>query len=807
MILRDLRLAFRGLRRSPGFALAAMLTLSLGIGAATTVFSVVYAVLYRPLPFPNADRLVQIVQVLPPRGATGDATRAGLSAAQISEWRATSRTFEEIGGYGVTSAALTGIDVPVRLQGARVSVSLFRALGVKPFAGRLFSPDEEHEGNDRVAILAFTTWREYFGADPGVVTSRVTLNGLPHQVIGIMPEGFGFPSVASPLQVNSRGALDDAPEFWLPQIAAARPDPKVRARGMSLIPTFALIRKGISIDQVTAEANTLMPARPGEQVPVELVTAGSEDTRTIRPVLLLFNAAVAFVLCIAAINVVNLLLARTAHRQQELMVRLALGARPAQLLRAAVAEAVLLAVGGGAIGCGGAFVALAALHRLPPYLLPRIDEVRIDGVVLAFTAMLSVTCGLIIGMTSALQGLRAHWSRPKAHAVAGMAAERQRPLRVLVVTEIAAGMVLFAGAALLLTSFARLMSVDPGFDPSRVLSFRVGLPATRFPSPSSQSAAIRAILEGLHATPGVRAASVSDTPLGLGGVGWPIRIDGQEHQEPVAFREVGPGFLTTVGIPLRHGRDVGIRDQGTPVAVVNEAFARKYLAGENPLGHRVDFQDWAPNLTIVGVFADIRPQRLDRPVDPELYIARAEAASMPAPTFFVQTSGSPAALTGNVRAVVRQVDSSLAVYQTAPLAEVIARNHADAKIYSVTASSFAAVALVLAAIGLYGVLAYSVSARTREVGLRMALGASVRHVLVLVLREALVLTTVGVTMGLAGAWFLSRSLQTLLFGVTSHDPATLGAAAALFVLAAMLAAYLPARRATLIDPVVALKTE
>ena len=487
-VFRDLRIAARGLLRNPGFTAVAVLTLALGIGATTAVFSVVYGVLFRPLPFPNADRLVQIIQT---REGESGRSRPGLTLGQVTEWRATSRTLSNIGYSGEERARLTGVETPVLLLGARVSVTLFGALGALPLLGRTFVEEDEQTGNTDVVILNYRTWSSRFGSDSQIVDKRITLNERPYRVLGVMPEGFGFPSLAfSPaMSLNSAGELDDDPEFWTPIPARPRPAPPLPAgAGGTLVPTFALLRPGVTIEQAAAEANTLMPAWAGERRRVELVDLRIEQARTVRPILLLFQSGVVFVLFIACVNVVNLLLARASDRRNELAIRLTLGATRAQIARHAASEGLLLALGGGALGCLLAYQATYALRALPPYLLPRMDEIRVDTTVLAFTCALSVASGIVVGLFTAarvLRGDRSLWLGRRAASLATLP-RRQHPSRVLVIAEIAAGIVLLAGAGLLLTSFARLTSVDPGFEPSGVFTFRVGLPQSRYRTAAAQ---------------------------------------------------------------------------------------------------------------------------------------------------------------------------------------------------------------------------------------------------------------------------------------------------------------------------------
>ena len=802
-ILRDVRFAARGLRRNRGFTAAAVLTLALGIGATTAVFSVVYGVIFRPFPFPNADRIVQVVQLIPQRSG-GAPSRVGLTADQVTEWRATSRTLAEIGYSTPSSMALTGVATPIRLNGAAVTVSLFRALGVEPVRGRIFTNDDELPGNERVVILSRETWAARFGSVDSILESSIALNERSYRVVGVMPDRFRFPSFALPsMSLNSAGELSDAPEFWIPIVAGPRPAGPAKG-GFTARKTFALLRPDVAVQQATAEANTLMPARLNERYPIELVNARVEEARAVRPTLLVFQAAVLFVLFIACVNVVNLLLARAASRRHELAIRRALGASRGQLARYAVAEGVIVGAGGGVLGCLLAYQSVALFRALPPFVLPRMAEVRVDGVVLALACGLSVAAGLAVGVAAALRTVRddlvpgsGTW-QPRT-ASAGRA---HRPSRALQVAQTAAGVVLLAGAGLLLNSFARLTSVDRGFKPEDVYTFRIALPA------SYQSAARRAFHDefgaALRRMPGVSSIGASDFMLGQGSIGFKTIVDGEQHSTDVAFNVLAPGVFDTLRIPLR-GRDFMDRDR-TPkaaVAIVNETFARRFFAGGDPIAQRIGFQNW-PSLEIVGVAGDTRMADVTSEIRPAIYLPQdAETAAGGYVVRIARTGAMPAA----AQAAAARIDDNAVVFNATTMDTLLARTVASPRLYSATAAGFAIVAVALAALGLYGVLAYSVGTRTREFGIRIALGASPGTVVRRVMREALGTVLLGVAVGIAGALYLSRFLEALLFGVQPRDPLTLGAVAILFLAVAALACYVPARRATRVDPVVALRAE
>lgn len=804
-LVRDLRYGARGLARTPAFSAAAILTIAIGVGATTAVFSVVYGVLLRPLPFPTADRLVSVVQLLPSRDG-GEPGRAGLSPGQIAEWSATSRSFAEIGSYAFTSFSLTGVPTPVRLNGSTISVGLLRATGVAPIAGRMFTDDDASPGNDHVVVLEHGTWIKRFGGSRELVDRTIDLNGQPYRVIGVMPDGFGFPSVATPgMSLSADGDLKDGPEFWVPFTRIPRPAGPATG-GLSLVPTFALLRPGVGLEQARAEANTLMPARASVRWPVDLVSAHVEQTRRVRRVLLIFQAAVLFVLFIACANVTNLLLARAAARQRELLVRIALGASRADVARYAVLESTIIGVVGGALGCAGAALAVALVRRLPPYVLPRLSAIRIDGTVLAFASAVAVGAGLAVGAWSAARLWRSHSADGAAwRGAGGSAGKAHRPSRTLVIAETAAGVTLLAGAALLLGSFVRMTNVDRGLDASGVYSFRVSLPP-HIQTPLAQHVFHDAFSEALRSVPGVSSIAVVERSLGSMSITFKLTAGGNAREGAFAYQRISPGLFATLRIPIR-GRDFGAGDrrETASTAVVSELFARRYFPDGNAIGQHVGFQELT-DLEIVGVAGDIRPRDLDERLDPMIYLPAQTSRGFGSPTYLVR-AGRNVRLPAEIRAAAARIEPSAVLFDATPLDDLVARQVATPKFYGLTASGFAAVAVLLAALGLYGVLSYSVSTRTREFGIRIAIGATSRRVIAGVLRETAGTVIVGVAAGLVGAYYSSRFLESLLFGVRPHDPATLALVTLLFLAVAALACYIPARRATAVDPVTALRAE
>lgn len=806
IVLRDLRFAARGLRRTPGFTATAIATLAIGIGASTAVFSVVYGVMFRPLPFPNADRLVQVVQLL---GEAGDVpAREGLTPDQVTEWRATSRTLREVGYYVPRSASLTGVGTAVRLNGAAVSVSLFRALGAQAVKGRIFADEDQLPGHDNVVILSHSTWARWFSTADDVIGRAIWLDGRRCIVVGIMGEDFGFPSLASPrMGLNSAGELAEVPEFWMPIVVLSRLVGPAKG-GMTLVPTLALLRSGVTVQEATAEVNTLMPARLGERYQIELVSARVEQARAVRPVLLVFQIAVLFVLSIACVNVLNLLHARAAHHHGDLLVRQALGATRWHLATYSVAEGVLLAFGGCIGGCLLTYVVVALLRTLPPFVLPRMAAIRVDAVVLVFACGISIAAGVIVGIADWFRATRRDLAQraPQWGFRRIGAGKITRPPPFLLVWEIAAGVVLLAGAALLLTSFAKLTSVDRGFEPDGVFTFRVSLP-TKYEEAAAALAFHDPFTAALDRIPRVTSVAASSGRFGRTNTAFKVGIKDRQVSTRVAYVVVTPGLFGTLRIPLR-GRDFRPSDRrrSPQTVIVNETFARRLLDDRNVVGQTIRFQS-SSELQVIGVAGDTRTDALDAAIVPTIYLPQQlDGGGFRTPTYVLRTSGKPALLPA-IRAAARRLEPDAVIFEATGLQELLARGTVIAGLYSATAAGFAVVAVLLAAMGLYGLLSYSVATRTREIGIRIALGASTGAVIRGVLRETLQTVLAGVAVGILATLYLSRFIEALLFGIRPRDPATLLAVAVVFISVAGMACYLPTRRATRIDAAAALRTE
>jgi putative ABC transport system permease protein len=812
-LLRDIGLAVRSLRRSPGFTAVAVFTLALGIGATTTVFSVVYGVLFRPLPFPAADRFVEIVQVIQSRGS-GETYRAGLTPDQFLNLQEHSTLLEGVGVFGgYAPRTLTGIPVPARLSGAMFDAQVFDALGVGPLLGRTLRPEDSDPGADPVVILSERTWRTYFNRNPAILETRITLNDVPTRVVGIMPDAFTFPSLASEtMSRNSAGEIEDAPEFWIPSGRFQRVG---TSDGFSILRAHAVLKPGVSPAQALAEVRSLIGPLPGNRVvPVELVNARTEMAERHSRALAIFQLGVVLVLLIACVNVTNLLLTRAAGRRRELAVRMALGASRSRIVREGTAEAIVLSVLGGALGCFVAYGLIAALHTLPPHVFPRLREVRVDGVVLLFALGLSFLTGLSVGLLAALRVASASVMsqlRPIVlHAPTAMARIRLRPSNLLVVAEIAATVVLLTAGGLLVSSFVKLVTVDLGYDPQDVISLQVSLPKARYGTPEAHERFYREVSDQLRGMPGVTAVGATDSPLLYSLINFdPITIDGTRAttKAELSIRRISPDFFRTLRVPLVEGREFR-DDDWSPVAtkvVVNQAFANAHFPAASPIGHRIDWSG-RKGLEIIGVVSDSR-QRPEGEIQQSLYLPIDAGGYLGSMVLLVRSDREPGDIVTAARRILARVDPQVAAYNAASVDEILTHASASPRLYGFVAVSCALLALTLSAIGLYGVLAYSVGSRTHEFGIRIALGAQTGAVRWQVLRQGLVLSTIGLALGLAGSYAAAQALSSLLFGITPDDLTTFAGATSLLLMTAIAACLVPSIRATRVDPVVALRAE
>jgi putative ABC transport system permease protein len=839
----DVRYAARTLRRSPGFAVVAIVTLALGIGANTAIFSVVNAVLLRSLPYKDADGLYRIFGSVPPTdNPNGPARRVpGVQVADLAPLRAQTKTLSHVAFYLPLQVTRTGRDDVARIEGARMTADALSMLGAQPILGRSFEPREEVSGADTVAILSYALWQRSFGGTPDALGQNLTLDGRTYSIIGVMPQGFQFP--------------DTQTRFWIPFVATDFPlmggSPLVR------------LKPGITPEAAAAEVTSLLPqiraSRPaapgpfgaGPPPPPTYELVGMQDLMVapVRPALLVLTVAVGLVLLIACVNVANLLLARTTSRQREIAIRLAIGAGRARLLRQALTESVLLAVGGGAAGMALAYGGIHLLQALaagaprrdigPGFTLPRIDEIGLDWRVLAFTLAMSIITGLLFGLAPAIRRAQptpmdALREGAGASSSGFSLLRRNRTQGLLVVSEIAMAVMLFIGGALLIRCVVNLANVDPGYEAAHVMTAQVSLPRGRYSAGPQFTAFTEELTTRLQRLNGVRGVGYARqlptvrmrqltllrfTPEMPARPPAPPPFDGRQRTEEPDTRLVSREFLKVMGVRLIAGRMFDAQDAaGRPqVMLINQTLATSGFLGENPIGRQVYALGRAP-WEVVGVVSDVRQFDLDQDPDPQIFIDYRQdppprvplppfAGPAPAPYFAVRTADDPLAVAASMRGIVRELEPQATLDNIASMEQLVSNSFARPRLYAVLLGVFAGVAVALTAIGIYGVMAYSVAQRIREIGIRMALGAQRGDVMGLVLGQSLVLTALGIAAGIAGAFAVTRYLQQMLFGLTPLDPATFVAVAAAFGVIATLAAFVPARRATRVDPLVALRCE
>jgi len=803
---RDLVYAWRRLAQAPGFTTVAVLTLALGIGSTSTIFSVTEAVLLRPLPFRDPGGLVAVSQ----RGTDGQATGVPVSFTKYEAIRDQARTLDRVAVYYPLSVSLGGESEPEQVAAAHVSGDLFDLLGTAAARGRAFSADEQAPGGPDVAVIAEALWQRRFGGDPGRLGRTIRLDGRDVAVIGVLPGSFRFPP-----QVPE-------PQVWLPR--AFDVDSLTAAQvhsGASYLSLVARLRPGATVAQAQADLEAIdarYRERFGSYVDAaryrlqaqSLAESLRGDSR--RPLAVLM-AAVAFVLLIVCTNVASLQLARAGARAREISVRKALGASRSRLLRQLLVESLVLSVLGGALGVLLATAALPLLPRVTAGTLPRLEESRIDGTVLLFSLALCVATALAFGVVPALHASRGDLRDGLAQGGRGSSDGGARlRLRVLFVGEVALALVLLTGAGLLVRSLAGLVGVDPGFRPEGVVAVPVVLPPARYTEPVRQVEFYRQLLERTRALPGVKAAAATSYVPLSGAFRFVFfcpegRVCEGIGKDPViAQRQVTPDYFEATRTPILRGRAFTAADAAAslPVAIVNETTARRYWPGADPIGkHLANSRDRVER-EVVGVAADVKFRSLDAPSVEEMYLPL-DQSPWPAMTVLVRAEGDPRPLGSAVRREVARLDPDIAVSGIRTLDEIVGNSVAQPQLVERVVAAFALLALALASVGIYGVMSFSVAQRTREIGIRMALGAGPRDVLGLVLGEGLGLTLVGMAAGLAAAFALTRLMAGLLFGVSATDPVAFGAAVAVLALTALLACFVPARRGMRLEPVRALR--
>jgi putative ABC transport system permease protein len=804
---QDVRFGVRMLAKNPGFAAVAVLTLGLGIGANTAIFSVVNAVLLRPLPFENPDQLVMIWQTNTQKGILQDL----VSPQNLHDWQQQSHTFGQIAAFNPRGFSLTGTDEPEQLPGTFVSVELFPMLGANPLLGRNFLPDEGRPGGNRAVIISFALWQRRFGGDPDLVGKSLTLNDAIYTVVGIMPAKFQFPIQGQfPIPVS---------EVWAPLAI----DPAQVNRGSRELFTIGRLQSGVSIEEAQAEMATIAQ-RLAEQYPdsnrgigVHLVGYHQQLTGNLRAALLILLGAVVFVLLIACANVANLLLARAATRQRELAIRTALGAGRARLMRQLLTESMLLSLLGGALGLALALWNFNAIVAALPAHMPRAAEIHVDRQVLVFTFAVAVMTGVIFGLVPALQAsslnLNEALKESGGKGTGGFVRHRVRSL--LIVTEIALALVLLVGAGLLIKSFHRLQQVNAGFNPENVLSVPVVMPQSRYPDGNARVAFINRIMEKMKALPGVQAvAGVTILPLSGEYSSASFIVEGQtvspEGRNIANMRAATPDYFRVMSIPIIKGRGFTEQDHSDAptVVIINESFERLYFPDEEPIGKHVispASRDGVP-MTIVGVAGDVRNGGPEDEPRPEFYYSYFQN---PIRFMFmaIRTSAEPSGLIPAIRREIWSEDKDLPLANISTLEQMLGKTTAQRRFNLLLLGLFSGLALVLAVVGIYGVVSYAVTQRTHEIGLRLALGAQPGDVRKLVIRQGMIPVVAGIAIGLSGALALTRLMKSLLFGVSATDPLTFVGLSLLLVVVALVACWIPARRATKVDPLLALRYE
>jgi len=812
-LFQDIRFAVRQFLKSPGFTAVAVITLALGIGANTAIFSVVNGALLRPLGFPEPDRLVRVWHVPPAKSFPG-MTRFAVSAANYVDWENQNHVFERMTIYTYRGFTFTGGDKPLQVDACAVSRGFFDALGVRPMLGRTLLPEEDQPGRSNVVVLSFRFWQEHFGSNPDVVGHNIVMGGQNFLVAGVMPASFRLPDFA---------------QMWTP---LAWTDQERAVRGEHHYVVMARLKAGASVAGAQAEMNTIS-SRLEQLYPADdkgwgaiVVPLHDDLVSDVRPAMLILLGAVACVLLIACVNVANLILAKGFSRQKEIAIRTAMGATSGRVLRQVLTESVLLALVGGLLGLSYAHFGIRLIMAFLSDKLPRSVEVGLDGYVLLFTAAISLLTGILSGMLPALRLARKNVSETLKQGLGRMDTDSSghRTRSVLVVSEVALSLVLLTGAGLLIRSFWRLHAVNPGFDSHGVLTANVSVAPTKFPQPAGQVHFFEEVLQRVRTLPGVTTAGViDDIPMSGGGSNQPIAIEGRpavpmSEQPEVDVRLISPGYMTTLRIPVLRGRDLNDGDvAGRPAAIlISESMARRFWANEDAIGKHLTLTFY-PDVSreVVGVVRDVKDDGLDqtRPAAC-LYVPLAQV-SAPAMggwhsfsmTLVVRTDTTPASAGSAVTSAVNQIDPEVPVKDLLTMDDVVTTSLSQQRFNMLLLGAFAALALVLAAIGIYSVLSYSVKRRVTEIGIRLALGARVPDVLRMVVIEGMKPALLGVAIGVVAALALGRVISTLIFEVKPSDPLTFVAVALLLAAVACLASIIPAYRAAKVDPMVALRYE
>ncbi|MEK6286650.1 MAG: ABC transporter permease [Acidobacteriota bacterium] len=793
-LLQDLRYAIRMLLKKPGFTAVVVITLALGIGANTAIFSVVNGVLLQPLPFKDAHRLVA-VRASNPKGFNEP---IGASFPDFKDWKEQNQVFQYIAGFTGQSLTLTGEDEPLRVRGQSVSAAFFPMLEAEPVLGRVFLPDEEKRGQAKVVVLSHGFWQRRFGGDEGIVGRTLTLDGSPYTVVGVLSPGFRF--------------LRDV-DLWTPLDV---PAVLQQARGGRYLQVVAKLKPETSLEQASAGMTTLAHQLESEYSQsnsgwgVSVVSLQEKVVGNVKQGLLVLLAAVGFVLLVACANVANLLLTRGATRQKEIAIRVALGAGRRRVIQQLLTESTVLALLGGALGLLLALWGIDALRALSPSNLPRIEEIRIDGRVLGFTLIATLLTGLLFGLAPARQATRIDLQETLKEGGRGSSMSTRRLLRgLLVVSEIALSLILLVGAGLMGRSLLALVSVDPGFRTENLTTMELSLPQYKYPQEHQQAAFFQELLERAESLPGMRSVALTTAvPLSGNEMKTSFTIVGRESagKNWANMQIVSPDYFRTMAIPLLKGRPFATSDaKGAPdVVIINEIMARRFWPDQDPLGKQIPFGDSGP--TIVGVVGNVKHTGLQEEHEPGVYFPFLQAPfrSM---VLVARADSEAITLAVPLRALVHSIDKDQPVENFSTMEQVLSRSVAQPRFLAILLGVFATLALALAAVGVYGVMSFAVAQRTHEMGIRMALGAQPRDILRLVLGEGMALAVIGVAAGLLGSFAVTRAISGMLYQVSATDPITFIVISLLLTGVALAASFIPARRAMRVDPMVALRHE
>ena len=812
-LVADFRFGLRILLRNPGFTLAAIVVLALGIGANTAIFSIVNAVLLRPLPYQGASRIMQVWHVPPAKSFPG-MTLFSVSPANYLDWQSQNGSFEQMAAYGFESFNVGGGERPEAIRGAAVAPGFFSILRVQPVLGRTFSPEEDRPGQGHVVILGHTVWRDHFAADPGILGRNVLFDGQTYTVVGVMPPKFKFPDWA---------------DLWVP---LAWTNEKRAVRGNHNYMVIGRLKPEVAVQQAKADLSAIS-VRLEQQYPEDdkgwgatVLPLREQIVGDVRPALLVLLGAVAFVLLIACANVANLVLAKTLARKKEIAIRTSLGASRAAVLRQILAETLLLSLAGGALGLFLARFCITLIQKFLADRLPNATEITLDAPVLAFTLFLALLAGILAGLLPAVRftGTDVNEALKQGQSRGSSDSSGSKTRGLLVVSEVALSLVLLIGAGLMIRSLLQLSSVQPGFDPNNVLTARLTVPGTKFSSPAAQISFYDQVLRQVRATPGVESAGLIDSlPIDGDGSHQPVAVEGQPvvpmaDQPEVDVRMISPGYLHAMRIPVLRGRDLNDADVTgrPPVVSISESMAKRFWPNENPIGKHITLT-FFPGVVreVAGVVGDVKQDSLDqtRPVETlywplsQLTVPPSEAWRSFGMSLVVRTSASPASATSGVTSAVHQVDPETPVVGVVTMEGLISASLSPQRFNVLLLGAFAGLALVLAAVGIYSVLSYSVRRRVREIGIRMALGATPSDVLQMVVADGMKPILLGVALGLAVAFALSRVVTSLIYGVRATDPLTFAGVALLLVAVGLLATILPAHRATRVEPVRTLREE